>query len=216
MNAILNYKAKRGCERRTKLTDATWDDVRAVLDSIKETAKSLDSCDENAAAHIRRNVLPLVESYVRVLQLAEYPADTFFDPDFTIDTGQIVNQGRAKKFFLGLVNNEEEPVTPREARAFGDHIAFRSKGQTLADRSSCLLQQSIAFPARSGWKRGWRWDLNNAVTVHELNENTLRPVEPRSDEPVRRFIVHGLQIELRDLQNGKNRLRKVSIDIGDE
>jgi hypothetical protein len=36
-----------------------------------------------------------------------------------IDTGQIVNQGRAEHLFRGLTGTSGEPMTPREERGFG-------------------------------------------------------------------------------------------------
>jgi hypothetical protein len=57
-------------------------------------------------------------------------APELFSRDFTIDTGQIVNQGRARGLFRGLVSLDDEPMTPREERGYGQVSLSSARGCT--------------------------------------------------------------------------------------
>jgi len=119
LNAILERKAARGIGRRQSFTEATVADVATVIASLYKVGEHLADSDTCAAEHLRQEVLPLVETYVSALFAAGYPPETFFDPRFTIDTGTIVNQGRARHLFRGLASREDEPITPHEERGYG-------------------------------------------------------------------------------------------------
>ncbi|MFF8381638.1 hypothetical protein ACF07V_36720 [Streptomyces sp. NPDC015661] len=79
----------------------------------------LEPVDAAAAAHLREQVHPQVAAYAAALEKAGYPPQLFFSRAFTIDTGQIVNQGRSEHLFRGLTGTNGEPMTPREERGFG-------------------------------------------------------------------------------------------------
>ncbi|MFI8461581.1 hypothetical protein [Kitasatospora sp. NPDC085464] len=71
-------------------------DIDGVLTALRQQAMALDTVDRPAAAHLHEQFLPQVSIYARALLRAGYPASVFFSRDFTNDTGQIVNQGRAE------------------------------------------------------------------------------------------------------------------------
>ncbi|MGV9322540.1 hypothetical protein [Streptomyces sp. NPDC003660] len=119
LNTLLAYKEAHGLRRREEFTTATGADVTAVLDALAAQADALDGVDRAAAAHLREQIHPQVTAYATALELADYPPILFFSRAFTIDTGQIVNQGRAKGLFRGLTGTDGEPMTPREERGFG-------------------------------------------------------------------------------------------------
>lgn len=75
--------------------------------------------DAAACAHLREQIHPQAAFYADAPRRAGYPPSLFFSRAFTIDTGQIVNQGRAQHLFRGLTENNGEPMTPREERGFG-------------------------------------------------------------------------------------------------
>ncbi|MFD1935106.1 hypothetical protein ACFSKW_26890 [Nonomuraea mangrovi] len=118
LNALLAHKSSRGLRRRDDFA-ATRGDVEAVLASLAEQADAADLIDVRAARHLREQVLPQATAYARALDLAGYPPRLFFSRRFSIDTGQIVNQGRAQGLFRGLAATNGEPMTPREERGFG-------------------------------------------------------------------------------------------------
>lgn len=199
LNALLGVKAQLGYARREKFASAQWDDVFLVIEMLKHKVEDLKETDVFAALHVQQHVIPLVESYVRVLQLSGYGPAIFFDPDFTIDTGQIVNQGRAKKYFLGLVNREEEPVTPREARAFGDdHSISAQRGKVWRITPVPYANGTSLSPHEAGGKAVLVDTSRGAVVVHEVSENTLRPIDHKTGLPLRLFVVHGLSTEVKD------------------
>lgn len=119
LNTLLAHKAARGLSRRAEFPEATRADVDTVLTAITGHADALQTIDAHAASHLRTQVHPLVTTYAKALEQAGYPPSAFFSRAFTVDTGQIVNQGRAQGLFRGLAATNGEPMTPREERGFG-------------------------------------------------------------------------------------------------
>ncbi|MGW2188590.1 hypothetical protein [Streptomyces sp. NPDC001667] len=119
LNTLLVHKARIGLGRRDEHQVATGADVDVVLGALTDQADALAPVDRRATAHLRGHVHPQVAAYAAALERADYPPRTFFSRRFTIDTGQIVNQGRAQTLFRGLAATNGEPMTPREERGFG-------------------------------------------------------------------------------------------------
>ncbi len=120
LNTLLDHKAKRELARRAPFLHATTADVTAIIAALDATASQLATgIDTAAVRHLRAVVIPLVTTYAEALAQAGHPPSVFFSRDFTVDTGQIVNQGRAMGLFRGLVSLDGEPMTPREERGFG-------------------------------------------------------------------------------------------------
>ncbi|MEU2039454.1 hypothetical protein [Nocardia niwae] len=123
--ALLTVKKAAGIARRAEWAAATAADVDAVILEIRAQADAWSVRDPRKSEHIRTSVLPLVEDYWWALRAAGLPPSYFFSRDFTVDTGQIVNQGRANNLFRGLVSIPDEPVTPWEERG---NLVSNSKG----------------------------------------------------------------------------------------
>ncbi|WAP57958.1 hypothetical protein [Streptomyces sp. S465] len=119
LNTLLARKRARGLGRRDEFAHATGADVAAILQALTAQADELQPIDRSAAAHLREQIHPQVAAYAAALERAGYPPRMFFSRTFTIDTGQIVNQGRAEKLFRGLTGTNGEPMTPLEERDFG-------------------------------------------------------------------------------------------------
>lgn len=117
LNTLIAYKTSLGRNRRDPIPAASPHDIHAILDTLRQHTEQLGETDATAATHLRSQVIPLIEGYVAALEIADYEPAWFFHPQFTIDTGQIVNQGRAKGLFRGLVSVEDEPMTPGRSRA---------------------------------------------------------------------------------------------------
>jgi len=111
LNALL--AAKRAARNRT------WEDVEQVVTDMQSKALSLHGVDPVEAAYIESDVISLVQSYIRILQLATYPAESYFDRDLSVDTGHICNLGRAYAEYRGIASRPDLPLTPRHERAFG-------------------------------------------------------------------------------------------------
>lgn len=99
--------------------NATWVDVERIIASLYKQADKLSCHDPRAAAYIREQVVEVLKSYVRVLQLAKYPSTAFFDKDLSVDTGHICNLGRAYHEYKAIASRPDLPLTPNHERAFG-------------------------------------------------------------------------------------------------
>lgn len=124
LNSLYNFKNKRGYSLKEVLFNTTYEDVSEVINIIKEYANYYDDIGKlDKSDYIRNHVLPLINVYVNALKTANYPADVFFDKNFTIDTGMICNLGRAINLFKGLTSFVNEPLTPVHERNYGRHCS---------------------------------------------------------------------------------------------
>ena len=119
LNTLLEYKRDHGVGRRESLPDAQWEHVDEVLRKLTTIQEELAPYDRSTANYIENQVTRLVQSYREVLERADYEPEFFFNR-FTVDTGTIVNQGRARPQFKGLASQNDMPLTPQEERGYGD------------------------------------------------------------------------------------------------
>ena len=124
LNSLYNFKNKRGYSLKEMLLNTTYEDISEVINIIEEYANYYDDIGKlDKSDYIRKHVLPLINTYVNALKAANYPADVFFDKNFTIDTGMICNLGRAINLFKGLTSFVNEPLTPVHERNYGRHCS---------------------------------------------------------------------------------------------
>lgn len=124
LNALYNFKEKRGLSLRERVVGSSFDDTFEVLDILKEYIKYYEEIGKtDKSDYIKRHVIPIIEVYIKALQIAGYSSDVFFDKNFTIDTGVICNLGRAVNLFKGLTNFINEPLTPIHERNYGRHCS---------------------------------------------------------------------------------------------
>ncbi len=202
LNALLAYKLKKGIRRREPFPEATKADTQGVIDLLHETANTLWTRDAIAARHIEQEVAPIVAAYAKALQLAGYPSSYFFDGKFTVDTGQIVNQGRARGLFRGLVSREDEPMTPHEERGYGAASISSDRG---------LVWRIAPLPFGINRSRDAIGGKNvvadtMAIQVQELDPRSLRPEEVATSRPLREFYIRGIELEHVTLQEGQRLL----------
>lgn len=134
LNALYNFKNKRGLTLRDSFVNSSYDDVDEVISIIDEYAKYYDDIGKfDKSDYIRRHVLPLIRIYENALKKANYSSDVFFDKNFTIDTGMICNLGRAVHLFKGLTSFINEPLTPTHERNYGRHCS------TMREENSAWL-----------------------------------------------------------------------------
>jgi hypothetical protein len=202
LNALVVYKAARGLGPRDPFPGATADDTAAVIGALESAAARLDDgIDQAAAAHIRRNVIPLVTTYADALGQAGYPPGLLFSRDFTIDTGQIVNQGRARGLFRSLVSLDDEPMTPREERGYGQVSLSSARGTVWRIAPAPQAPGGNLPAAAAGGK-------NTATTepcliAEELDPRHLRPMMRETGEPLGRYVIAGADLEHRTLDDAR-------------
>ena len=190
LNALLTQKEACGIGRRDAFPDATRADIRAVLNGLAARAAQTVDVDRRAAEHVLREVLPLVETYAAVLEQAGYPPSAFFDRNFTIDTGQIVNQGKAIALFRGLATTVDEPMTPREERGYG-RISLSSQRGNVWRIAPAPTETGRA--TRIGGKN--TAEARPTLVVEELDPQHLRPVNRDTGQPLRRYLLDGVETE---------------------
>lgn len=111
LNAMLEARLEDKC--------SSWDDVESLLNGLLAKATSLEGIDAGAAKYIRTEVVDLLQSYVRVLKIADFPSTAYFDKEQSVDTGHICNLGRAYSEYKTIASRPDLPLTPKHERAFG-------------------------------------------------------------------------------------------------
>ncbi|MEO3868279.1 hypothetical protein ABGB18_05550 [Nonomuraea sp. B12E4] len=204
LNTLLAYKAARGIGRRDPFPEARRANITAVLARMDATAAELGrGIDRRAAAHLTDTVIPLVRGYAEALELAGYPPSAFFSRDFTVDTGQIVNQGRAMSLFRGLVSLDE-PMTPREERGFGQAGLSTVRGPIWRIAPVPFTPGGHLPPAVAGGKNGTA--DRPTLVVEELDPCHLRPIVRGTRTRLRRYTVTGVDLEHLTLDEGRSGL----------
>lgn len=202
LNTLLAYKAARGLGRRDPFPDATVADVATVLAHMETNAAQLaQGVDHRAATHLTDTVIPLVRTYAEALEMAGYPAAAIFSRDFTVDTGQIVNQGRAQGLFRGLVSINGEPMTPREERGFGAASLSSVRGPIWRIAPIPFAPAGHLPLAVAGGKNTTA--SRPEVVIEELDPCHLRPVMRGTCTRLRRYTLTGVELEHLSLDEGR-------------
>jgi hypothetical protein len=202
LNALIGYKAARGLGTRAPFPEATSDDAASILAALETTAAQMDAgIDQAAAVHIRLNVIPLATTYLAALGQAGYPPGLLFSRDFTIDTGQIVNQGRARGLFRGLVSLDDEPMTPREERGYGQISVSSARGTVWRIAPAPHAPGSQLSAAAAGGKNTAM--AEPCLIAEELDPRHLRPVMRATGQPLRRYVISGADLEHRTLEDAR-------------
>ncbi|MGF1832610.1 hypothetical protein [Photobacterium sanguinicancri] len=114
----------------TKITinNVFWQDIDALIQGLKDKAQTLAGIFQASSNYIQNDIIPLIESYVRILKMAKLSANSFLDKALTIDTGQICNLGRAFNEYKLLASRQDLPMTPNHERAFGKKGDLANEG----------------------------------------------------------------------------------------
>ena len=143
LNALYNFKKRRGLTLRDLVTDTTFDDCYEVVNLLKEYSNYYQEIGKKEkSVYIMEHVVPLIETYIKALQESGYSSDVFFDKGFTIDTGMICNLGRAISLFKGLTKFVNEPLTPTHERNYGRHCSTM-KQENSVWLLACDYNQSL-------------------------------------------------------------------------
>ncbi|MYS81038.1 hypothetical protein [Embleya scabrispora] len=199
LNAILTVKAARGLARRDAFPDATWTDVDNVLRVLTDRATALDTIDPTAATHIRTAILPVVTTYITAMRTADMPPSAVLSREFTIDTGQIVNQGRARGLFRGLVTVADEPMTPREERGYGEVSLSSIRGTVWRIAPVPFANERLTTAVKGDKNTAAR---TPTIVIEELDPRHLRNTDRATGKPLRRYFLTGVDIERVTLEQG--------------
>ena len=143
LNALYKYKKRCGIGAVEKFKDASWSDVKNVIDICNINAKIyIHEGKTEKARYIESEIIPMVNAYVEALKLAGYSPKEVFDADFTIDTGIICNMGKALSEFKGLSELNNEPLTPTHERNYGRHNSTMTQ-EGIVWRLSCNYNDEI-------------------------------------------------------------------------
>lgn len=199
LNELVDYKRSLGSGRRTPMPGASWCQVTTLLDRLAATAERTAASDDRAARHIQDHILPMVTAIADCMRRAGYPAGLYFDPDFLIDTGQIVNQGKAKGIFRGLVSRNDEPMTPMEERGYGATSISSERGPVwrIAPAPSEIHGRRLSVGGKNSTIP------SGGYVVQELDPRHLRPVRRDTGEPLRTYHVSSADIEQLTYSDGK-------------
>jgi len=204
LNALLDYKYAQGLQRRESFHNATTSDIAEVMKMLADTAETISQHDGRAAHHIEHEVIPMIQAYSTALLAAGYPPATFFDRSFTVDTGQIVNQGRARHLFHGLVSQENEPMTPHEERGYGEVSISSQRGTVWRISPVPFLSDKKISKSSIGGKNVVKEQM--MIQIQELDPRHLHPMDKKTGNPLREFYIEGAELEHISLSKGQTTL----------
>ncbi len=149
LNALYKFKEKRNLTLKDNLQNLDYSDIEEVMSLLKENILYYEKIGKlEKSTYIKEHIVPILEVYINALKIAKYPAEVFFDKNFTIDTGMICNLGRAINLFKGLTSFINEPLTPIHERNYGRHC-------------STMKQENY------GWLLGC--DFKNTIAIEKLD-----------------------------------------------
>ncbi|MCI8568986.1 MAG: hypothetical protein HFJ11_03265 [Bacilli bacterium] len=149
LNALYKFKEKRNLTLKDNLQNLDYSDIEEVMSLLKENILYYEKIGKlEKSTYIKEHIVPILEVYINAIKIAKYPAEVFFDKNFTIDTGMICNLGRAINLFKGLTSFINEPLTPIHERNYGRHC-------------STMKQENY------GWLLGC--DFKNTIAIEKLD-----------------------------------------------
>ena len=110
LNAILQYKKKKGIGRRESFPNATHEDMGGVVEIVERERDMYLQYSTNTARFIEKEILPLLECLIGALTEADYEPSHLFSREFFSDTGVIGNSGRGISEFKGLISKRDSSI----------------------------------------------------------------------------------------------------------
>ncbi|EIO3982061.1 hypothetical protein LQK30_001417 [Vibrio vulnificus] len=172
LNAIIDTKATTN--------NASWQDIDALIQSIKNKARTLACAFQASSNYIEKDLIPLIDSFVRTLKIARLPANSFLDKELTMDTGQICNLGRAYNEYKFLASRQDLPMTPNHERAFG------KKGD-LANEGT-VFRLSPGGRQRISNKLGRTYTKEDEFIIEELDLTSTSSEDGQSKQHYKFFL----------------------------
>lgn len=128
MNTLIEYEDGK-FHQGSGVGGMKWFHVYEAISSLLRKANELSGIDYFASKHIRESILPLVNGYAFSLRESGMPPDLFFNKNFTVDTGDICNIGRAFSEYRGIASRTNIPVSLNQEKAFGYVSNLSDEGQ---------------------------------------------------------------------------------------
>lgn len=130
LNNLMRYKNERAVGARQDLHGATQFDTQALLDRLAADIEQMQRFSPRRSDYMRRQVMPLVQGLITAMDIAQFSPADLFKYGLVVDTGVIVNQGKAITEFGGLASRPDMPMTPNEEKGYGDVSQSSVRGNT--------------------------------------------------------------------------------------
>lgn len=143
LNNLLEIKRKNGIDVRDDYNGATDSDIIFLLESMRAEAEILGRFSERRQLYIHERVIPLIEGLCSAMTTAGLAAADIFRYGLVVDTGVIVNQGKAITEFKGLATKRDMPMTPNEEKGYGDVSQSSVRGNTWRIAPIAILDTAL-------------------------------------------------------------------------
>lgn len=130
LNNLLALKQQNGIEPREDFSSATEKHIKLLIHSLRREVELMRQFSTSRGAYIEENVIPIVEGLIYSMTVAGLTAADLFCYGLVVDTGVIVNQGKAITEFRGLASRPDMPMTPNEEKGYGDISQSSVRGNT--------------------------------------------------------------------------------------
>jgi len=184
-------------EAKTTCRNQSWADAERIVCSLHDLAEQLNNHDSRAATYIREEVIEVLQSYIRILNLAGLPASAFFDKELSVDTGHICNLGRAYREYKAIASRPDLPLTPNHERAFGLIGELAEEGEAWRLAISPVLGETSPNSAR-GERNSYR--AAPSILMERLDLAMTATPEGQSRE---RFFLRTESIERISIQDAR-------------
>lgn len=193
LNQLIALKQQRGIGPRDNLPHAGQAEVDEIIEAMTDDVSQMEMFSPRRAEYIKKEVLPLVCSLVRTFEVAGFEPADFLTYGLVIDTGVIVNLGKAASESKGLASGPDIPLTPNEEKGYGAVSQSSIRGNTW--RISPVDVVSTADKGRTGYGRKSLPLIEETVNggglslgVYEWNPQTFSNRGPQG-ERLRSFLV---------------------------
>lgn len=150
LNNLLEIKQRNGVDPREDFDAATWVEVDELLSNLSSEADTIGQYSPRRGRYIEEDVIPLVEGVVEAMRTAGLDGADLFRYGLVVDTGVIVNQGKAITEFRGLASQPDMPMTPNEEKGYGDVSQSSIRGNTWRISPIASIDRSLRTSSYGG------------------------------------------------------------------
>lgn len=167
MNAMVAYKKWKGFDWKWKIDHGN---IGEFLDFFIKHIQAGTTLTILRDFWMER-IYPIITVAANIIKSSDIADDAFFDPKFLVDTWHIVNQGRAKHIFKGLVSQTDEPITVNEMKWYADENSIGT--------SRGVVYRLAPIPMNSGGLRNLiRW--KSGLVLSGLSHKWLQPIPEKT------------------------------------
>lgn len=163
LNAMIQYKKSKKMPWKWALPNGDIDDFLSFF----QTYIQVRSNTQKRLNFWLQYIFPTILVAANIIKLASINNEHFFNPKFLVDTWHIVNQGRAKHIFQGLVSQSDEPITINEMKWYADQNSLGS--------GRGVIYRLAPTPLNSGGIRNLV-RLKNWLVLSWLHHKWLKPI----------------------------------------